>query len=244
MYTVMVTGGLGSGKSELVRQLVAHGAASLDLDAIGHAVLAEDADARRELAERFGADILDDAGEVDRGVLARRAFASPEATGALDAVMLERIVARAADYLVDVHCAPVTDAPVQVVEVALLDRVPDFARLADERIAVVAPSDLRLARAIERGMDAQDALARIAAQAADAELERLADTVCDNSGTKAELAAWARRWWDGHVAAGDWSAPASPAPSADKNAPAAAAGDKAHGANANRDRPAASGDRK
>ncbi len=210
MYTVMVTGGLGSGKSQLVRELCALGATSIDLDEIGHLVLEEDEGARAELAACFGDDIVDEGGGIDRALLARRAFASPQATAQLDAVMSPRILARAADYLVDVHCVPVSDAPVQVVEVALLERVPDFAALADERIAVAAPSDLRLARAVERGMDAADAMARIAAQASDAERARIADVVCDNSGTRAELAAWAKSWWDAHVAAGDWAAPVSP----------------------------------
>lgn len=210
MYTVMVTGGLGSGKSELVRELCALGATGIDLDEIGRLVLEEDEDARDELAARFGDDVLDGEGMVDRPLLARRAFACPQATRQLDDVMLPRILARAADCLVEVHCAPLSDAPVQVVEVALLDRVPDFAALADERIAVSAPSDLRLARAVERGMDAADACARIAAQASDACRERIADTVCENSGTRAELAAWARSWWDAHVAAGDWGAKPEP----------------------------------
>lgn len=210
MYTVMVTGGLGSGKSQLVRELCALGATSIDLDEIGHLVLEEDEGARAELAACFGDDIVDEDGGIDRALLARRAFASPQATAQLDAVMSPRILARAADYLVDVHCVPVSEAPVQVVEVALLDRVPDFAALADERIAVAAPSDLRLARAVERGMDAADAMARIAAQTSDAERARIVDVVCDNSGTRAELAAWAKNWWDAHVAAGDWGAPVSP----------------------------------
>ncbi len=231
MYTVMVTGGLGSGKSELVRELCALGATSIDLDEIGHLVLDEDEEARRELAACFGEDIVDGEGMVNRALLARRAFATPQATEQLDAIMSPRILTRAADYLVDVHCVPVSDAPVQVVEVALLDRVPDFAALADECIAVSAPSDLRLARAVERGMDAGDACARIAVQASDAARERIADVVCDNAGTRAELAAWAQSWWDAHVAAGDWAtavgqgaashAPAAPSPHDAPGSPAA-----------------------
>ncbi len=206
MYTVMVTGGLGSGKSELVRELCALGATSIDLDETGRLVLEEDEGARAELAACFGDDILDGEGMVDRPLLARRAFACPQATRRLDDVMLPRILARAADSLVEVRCVPVSDAPVQVVEVALLDRAPAFAALADERIAVSAPSDLRLSRAVERGMDAADAMARIAVQASDACRERIADVVCENSGTRAELAAWARSWWNAHLAAGDWAA--------------------------------------
>ncbi len=234
MYTVMVTGGLGSGKSELVRELCALGATSIDLDEIGHLVLDEDEEARRELAACFGEDIVDGEGVVNRALLARRAFATPQATEQLDAIMSPRILARAADYLVDVHCVPVSDAPVQVVEAALLDRVPDFAALADERIAVSAPSDLRLARAVERGMDAGDACARIAVQASDAARERIADVVCDNfadvvcdnTGTRAELAAWAQSWWDAHVAAGDWATSHAPAAPSGHDAPGSPAAPK------------------
>jgi dephospho-CoA kinase len=64
-------------------------------------------------------------------------------------------------------------------------------------IVVQAPLELRLRRLAGRGLDAETARARIAAQASDEQRRAVADVVLDNSGSMAELrdrvdAAWAR----------------------------------------------------
>ena len=195
MYTVMVTGGLGSGKSTLCSLLCARGAVSLDLDEINRSLLASNASLVSSLAKRFGDDILDEDGAVITSRLAQRAFADEQSTKDLNAISFPYITEVASDYILDVHCAPRTDAKILVVEVQLLTEVPEFAKLADEVIAVCAPSDVRLMRAIQRGMDGADALRRIAMQATDAERAAIADTICDNSGTQAELEIWVDTWW-------------------------------------------------
>ena len=196
MYTVMVTGGLGSGKSTLVDLLCEHGAVSIDLDEINRTLLSSNEDYVGELVERFGEGILDEEGAVITAELAKRAFADEASERALNAIAFPYITELANEYILDVHCTPRSDAKVLVVEVPLLTEVPEFARLADEVIAVNVPSELRLQRAIARGMDAADALARLAVQATDAQRSAIADTLCDNDGTREELAAWADAWWE------------------------------------------------
>ena len=56
MYTVMVTGGIGSGKSKLVELLCDRGAVSIDLDEINRALISGNAMLISELAARFGGD--------------------------------------------------------------------------------------------------------------------------------------------------------------------------------------------
>ena len=196
MYTVMVTGGLGSGKSTLVDLLCEHGAVSIDLDEINRTLLSSNEDYVGELVERFGEGILDEEGAVITAELAKRAFADEASERALNAIAFPYITELANEYILDVHCTPRSDAKVLVVEVPLLTEVPEFARLADEVIAVNVPSELRLQRAIARDMDAADALARLAVQATDAQRSAIADTLCDNDGTREELAAWADAWWE------------------------------------------------
>lgn len=196
MYTVMITGGLGSGKSTLADLLCEKGAVSIDLDEIGRTLLQSDEDYVAELVERFGEGILDEEGNVVSAELARRAFADGDSERDLNAIAFPYITRLANEYVLDVHCTPRSDARVLVVEVPLLTEVPEFAQLADEVIAVAAPSDLRLQRAVARGMDAADALRRMGVQASDAQRSAIADTVCDNAGTREELAAWADGWWE------------------------------------------------
>ena len=196
MYTVMVTGGLGSGKSTLCDLLCAKGAVSIDLDEINRTLLASNEDYVHELAERFGEGILDDEGFVITVELARRAFADEASERDLNAIAFPYITELANEYILDVHCTPRSDAKVLVVEVPLLTEVPEFARLADEVIAVNVPSELRLQRAIARGMDVGDALRRLSVQATDAQRSAIADTLCDNSGTADDLQAWVDAWWE------------------------------------------------
>lgn len=203
MYTVMVTGGLGSGKSTLVELLCKLGATSIDLDEINRSLLATNADMVAELSERFGVDILDEDGAVIASELARRAFADEQSTKDLNDISFPYITEVATGYVLGDECVPMSDAKVLVVEVPLLTEVPEFAKLADEVIAVVAPSDLRLSRAVKRGMDATDALRRMNMQAADEQRIAIADTVCENISTQDELAAWADAWWQERIAAFD-----------------------------------------
>lgn len=194
MYTVMVTGGIGSGKSTLVELLCEHGAVSIDLDEINRSLLATNDVMVNELAERFGRDIVNEEGGVNAALLAQRAFADEQSTKDLNAISFPYITEAATDYVLGVECVPRSEAKVLVVEVPLLTEVPEFARLADEVIAVVASSDMRLARAVKRGMDALDVLQRMNMQATDEQRIAIADTVCENISTREDLEAWVDAW--------------------------------------------------
>lgn len=196
MYTVMVTGGIGSGKSKLVELICERGAVSIDLDEINRRLITSNAMLISELAERFGEGILDEDGTVVPSRLASVAFADEQSTRDLNAISFPYITEAATNYILNVECVPRTDAKILVVEVPLLTEAPEFAQLADEVIAVTAPSDLRLARAVARGMDAPDVLARMRMQAIDAERTLIADTVCENICSIEELGNWVDAWYD------------------------------------------------
>lgn len=196
MYTVMVTGGLGSGKSTLCKFICEHGAMSMNLDEIYRGLLESNENMIADLADCFGDDILDDSGMVIRSKLAEEAFSDERSTKDLNAITFPYIMAMTNDYLLDVHCVPCSSSKILVVEVPLLTEVPEFAQLADEIIAVNVPSDVRLQRAVARGMNPADALRRLQVQPTDAERDAIADTICDNSGTEDDLRAWADAWWE------------------------------------------------
>lgn len=196
MYTVMVTGGIGSGKTTLVELICERGAVSIDLDEINRRLIASNAMLISELAARFGEEILDEDGAVIPSRLARLAFADEQSTRDLNAISFPYITEAATNYILNVECVPRTDAKILVVEVPLLTEAPEFAQLADEVIAVTAPSDLRLARAVARGMDAPDVLARMRMQPTDAERALIADTVCENICSIEELGNWVDAWYD------------------------------------------------
>ena len=224
VYTLFLTGGIGSGKSSAAAHLAARGARVIDLDDIAHRVLEEN-DVKAALAQRFGEDVLTaplwddeagavcgadplvDAAEVDRAVLASRAFGDEASTRDLDAITHPRILARLGDMLVGPRsCAnPLADGEgLTVVEVPLIEGAGR--ELADEVMALSCPVDLRRQRAIARGMSAQDFEQRDERQISDERRAELADTVVANDGTPEQLAAALDAWWEERSAAG-WAAP-------------------------------------
>lgn len=205
MYVVYLAGGIASGKSTAAGLFEGHGAARIDLDVFSREVLRPGAPVLAEIARAFGADLVDPrTGELDRGLLARRAFATSE-----DTMRLESLELPAIGELLERHLADLADAPdaprACIVEVPLLDRVlktPSLAALADEVVAVTCPLAERRVRAIGRGMDAADFDRRVAQQPSEDYLRMHADVVFDNADGAEPLASQVDAWWRGHEAAG------------------------------------------
>ena len=195
---VIVTGGIGSGKSTLCKLLGEKGAMLYSLDEVSRDLLRSNEDMVAELAQEFGPQILDEDGAVIPAELAAAAFADDASTQAMNAITMPYIVQAATNYILasSDHCVPLSSAPALVVEVPLLTEVPELAALADEVIAVEADPEVRLERCIARGMNIDDAMARINRQPDDAQRRQLATTICDNSGSEEDLSTWASAWWE------------------------------------------------
>ncbi len=182
MVRVGITGGIGSGKSTVTAAL------REALEAAGRPVVVVDADlvARRvvepgqpvlaALAERFGADVLEGDGRLDRARLAGIVCADPSAREDLSALINPAIRAEMARQ------AATTPADgVCLLDVPLLVEDPGReARAYDVVVVVEAATDVRLDRLEARGLGRDDAAARMAAQASDEERRALADHVVNN----------------------------------------------------------------
>src|SRR5205809_8112366 len=75
--SVALTGGIGAGKSVALEAFARHGAATRSSDEIVHALLRNDPEIRRELVERFGAQVIGEDG-ADRAAIARVVFNDPD----------------------------------------------------------------------------------------------------------------------------------------------------------------------
>src|SRR5690242_21638898 len=73
-YLVGLTGGIGSGKSEVAAAFAARGADVLDADEIAHAISRRGEAGHRAIVESLGAGFTGPDGELDRAALRRRAF--------------------------------------------------------------------------------------------------------------------------------------------------------------------------
>lgn len=192
MEKIFIIGGMGAGKSTARKALVDQGLAYLDLDKIGHEIhqwqIVKD-----DLVEAFGPEVLDDEGNVNRPTLAKIAFSNPANTRKLNRITMPRIedaFTTKLDELEAQGCEAV------VVEYSVFkSRAMSVAYMADVVIAVLAPLDMRIERAVASGFDEADVRRRIAQQITDAERIEEADVVFNNDGTKEELYNEVLAWW-------------------------------------------------
>ena len=170
-----LTGGIGSGKSTVAAMLAGLGAYVVDCDALGRQVIEPHGRAYRRVIERFGPGIVRDDGHIDRPALAAIVFADEAELAALNAISHPAIDAEIAERIA---AAPADS--VVVLDMAVLVETDLGAGQYDIVVVVEAPLEVRLARLAQRGMTADDARARMAAQATDDQRRAVADYVIDN----------------------------------------------------------------
>jgi dephospho-CoA kinase len=196
-----LTGGIGSGKSEVSRRLAAHGAVIIDADVAARAVVAPGTPGLARIAEAFGAGVLGPDGALDRERLGAIVFRDPGSRATLNAIVHPLVGQwmRAADQAAVTAAAAVAAAAssdgdgdgegdvIIVHDVPLLAenrRAGDF----DLVIVVDVPPELQIERLVsQRGMTPDQARARMAAQATREQRLAIADLVIDNSGSLADL---------------------------------------------------------
>jgi dephospho-CoA kinase len=171
---VGLTGGIGAGKSTALEALQRLGAAVLSTDRVVHE-LYQSPDVGQAVMERFGS--------LDRGEIARRAFASREDREWLEGLLWPRVGERMAGWRVELQAAE-PPPRAAVVEVPLLFE-SEMEGVFDATIAVVADEDVRAERAGARG---HEALAeRSARQLSQEEKAQRATYTVVNDGTVGQL---------------------------------------------------------
>lgn len=196
---VGLTGGIAAGKSVVARRLAALGARVVDHDLLAREVVATGTPGLAQVAEAFGPTVLTPDGGLDRSALAALVFSDPRARERLNATIHPLVRDAAAQE----HRAAVEGgARVVVHDIPLLVETGQAGHM-DVLVVVDAPPELRVRRLVDdRGMTAEQAWARLAAQADDEERREVADVVLDGSGTAAELEAQVDRLWE------SWGSPA------------------------------------
>ncbi len=194
MLRIGLTGGIGSGKSTVAGLLAARGALVVDADRIAREVVEPGTGGLAAVVDAFGPGVLTADGALDRAALASIVFSDPEARARLDAIVHPLVRARAEEVVAQAppHAVVVQDVPL-LVETGQAGRY-------DLVLVVEADLETRVARLVRRGLDEEDARARIAAQATDQQRRAVADVVLDNSGDPEALAAQVERFWAERVA--------------------------------------------
>jgi dephospho-CoA kinase len=180
MKRVALTGGIATGKSHVLQRLRERGVPCLDADELAHGVTAAGTEATTRIAARFGADLLDATGAVDRRKLAAIVFADTDARRDLEHIVHPAVYRAIAAGL---RAFELTDtARLAVVDVPLLyetGHAGDF----DKVIVTVCPPGVQVQRLIARGLSGQEAAGRLAAQMSAAEKAARGDFVIRTDGS-------------------------------------------------------------
>ena len=183
-YFIGLTGGIASGKSALEKAFAQQGVVVADADLLAREVVAPGEPALAAVVERFGRDVLQADGQLDRAALRVRVFGDPDQRRALEAILHPAIRARLEAIC---RAAP---GPYAIAMVPLLTEGGGRAAYPWlHRILVVdTPAAVQKARLMQRdGIDATLADQMMAAQASRAERLALADDIVVNDGDLAHL---------------------------------------------------------
>jgi dephospho-CoA kinase len=203
---VGLTGGIATGKSTVAHFLAGLGATVIDADAIVHELQAPGAPLLDEIADAFGAGIIDSDGALDRRALADIVFRDPDARARLAAIVHPKVGEVMNERAARAQAA---GAPLIVLDIPLLFEGRETqsrsasAQSLDVTVLVYAPERMQIERQIQRdGCDRDEALRRIRAQLPIEDKKALADVVLDNSGSIDDTERQAREFYERFTAAG------------------------------------------
>lgn len=179
---LILTGGIGSGKSAVGRLLAKRGATVVHADGIGHEILEPQGLVFDAVAARWPQAVV--SGRIDRRALGRIVFADPAQLAELEAITHPAIRERILEVVADAGDGLV------VVELPILR---EFLGEGWTRVVVDAPEEVRLRRLRDRGLADDEIEGRMAAQPDRETWLAAADHVVDNSGTLDDLEAETER---------------------------------------------------
>ena len=198
MIVIGLTGGIGTGKSEVARFLEELGAVLVSADKLAHEAYRPGTETWQEVVDAFGDGVLLPNGEIDRRKLGPIVFADPGALARLNAIVHPRIYAMA-EARIREHRAG--DAPAVVLEGALIIEA-GWTPLVDEVWMTAAPEDEVVERLRARGHLPEEARARMRTQMPASERARHAQVIIDNAGDKASLRQRVLEVWEQRILSG------------------------------------------
>ena len=188
-----LTGGIGSGKSTVAAMLAARGAIVIDADRVAHEIYTPGTEGFDRVVARFGEEVIDRDGLIDRKALGAVVFGEPDALADLNAIIHPLVRKEVARRLLEAASTR-PDATI-VIEAALMTET-GWTGGAGALWVVLAEPEIALQRLIrDRGMSEAEARLRIGAQATNAARRKNATVVIENNGTLADLESAVDRAW-------------------------------------------------
>ncbi|MGE3522644.1 MAG: dephospho-CoA kinase [Candidatus Dadabacteria bacterium] len=194
MKVLGLTGNIASGKSTVARMLEGMGARIIDADQIAREVVEPEKPAWVDIVKKFGPGILSPDGTIDRQRLGEIVFGDESQRRLLMDITHPRIKKAVRERLAEYK---EENAPVVVVEAALIVEKGGLREFLDGLIVVTADEESQIERLAKRsGHTREEALARIGSQMPAGEKALHADYLIDNSGTEEETEQQVKRLWE------------------------------------------------
>lgn len=182
MFTVGLTGGIGSGKSTVADLFAELGVPVVDTDVIARQLTSPGGEALGAIRAAFGESVMQAGDTLDRAALRRRVFADPAARRQLEAILHPRIRKIVEQTLATLNAA------YALVVIPLLVETGAYRDALDRVLVIDCPEELQIARVMTRsGLAADEVKAILAAQAGRAARLAAADDVIVNTATPSEL---------------------------------------------------------
>ncbi|CCY84051.1 UNVERIFIED_ORG: dephospho-CoA kinase [Lacrimispora saccharolytica] len=181
MKVIGITGGVGSGKSEVLGILERDfGAELLIADEIAHQVMEPGMPAYRRIVEALGTDFLSADGSIDRKALAKRLFGDGEALGTVNSIVHPTVWQAIEE---SIRCS---QKELVIVEAALFDE--EHNGLFDQVWYIFTSEENRISRLMKsRGYSREKCLDIMRSQKSESEFRAMADRVIDNNKTVADV---------------------------------------------------------
>ncbi len=191
-WIVGLTGGIGSGKTQVSNAFEALGVPVIDTDLISHAITAPNGLAIPVIREIFGADLIDPSGRLDRDKMRKLVFTDAEARRKLEAI-LHPLIANVTMASIAQH----SNAPYVVLVVPLLAESPQWLNRCDRVLVIDCELETQISRVMARSnLTREQVLAIIATQASREERKAIANEVIVNESSLEALTQQVRKLHD------------------------------------------------
>ncbi len=191
-WIVGLTGGIGSGKTQVSNTFEALGVPVIDTDLISHAVTAPNGLAIPAIREAFGDEMIDPSGKLDRAKMRELVFRNPQAKQKLEAI-LHPLIANVTMASIAQH----SDAPYVVLVVPLLAESVQWINRCDRILVIDCEVQTQIERVMARsGMTREQVSAIIATQASREARKAIANEVIVNESTIEALTQQVKRLHD------------------------------------------------
>ena len=195
--SVALTGNIGAGKSTVARLFEQWGATLIDADQLVRQAQAPGQPVLKEIASRFGAEVIFSDGSLDRAALRARALADPTALADLNRIVHPEVHRRRLQLLGE---ARVRGDRIVVSDIPLLFEADDPGAF-DAVVLVDAPEGVRRARLLaSRALSREEVDGMMATQLSSTPKRARSDYIIDNDGDLPALERAARTVWEALLA--------------------------------------------